>query len=230
MNTDADVEVEPDGSYLLHQHSTALPCERVYASGRRLVNEFDLFASLGGSRQSDAVPAGRSDDPPTLARATHVIHRINIDIMRADAYDLACRTTQTGFLTAVVLTNPVARQTMFYQIRLALLSLRLSGKRSIDAPSNWFAKGVNSQNGLRGQFGIGDPASLFDQPSAQVGHAASFRFDLLPRLVELIRQGAPYGMDQDLSHWRVTGTYHGNNVFGHVDSEARWSGFKLEVD
>jgi hypothetical protein len=57
-------------------------------------------------------------------------------------------------------------------------------------------------------------------------HAA---LNLLPRLRAIIAQGRRYGMDQDLSHWQVSGSYHGQNAFGHVVASSRWSGFSLTV-
>jgi len=194
--------------YVLEQTTQKLPCDRKYPSGRTLVNEFDLFASPNS--QSDAgYPSAALHNQASLASLHHVHHEIGLDLLALSVIDGDCPITQVGFLTALVLTDPKARQTLFYQLRLAVLRYRDGvAATKMNTPA-WFFGGENLQNGGRGQYGFGDNVEALGAADAKPGSAVTYRLELLPRLVEVIAKGRDKGLDQDLSNWILSGTYHG---------------------
>jgi hypothetical protein len=123
-------------------------------------------------------------------------------------------------------TNPHSKQTFFYQIRLAAYRGAEVGAAAGFAPA-WFFSGRNEQNGLLGQFGFGDNITTYGQPFAPTGRWTSYRIDTTERIKALIAEGVRFGMDQDLSNWILTGTYHGSTAMGHVLIEGEWRGFAL---
>ena len=215
------------GRYELSQDGSSLPCYKVFPSGRRLPDEFDLFTTpnnidVPGYPQAAGAGAGISLDAVTSLDAS-----ITLDVTRADEVDASCPITRTAFLLAVVLSNPVSRQTLFLQIQLG--TIRFDNPNS-EITTGWFFKGRNNQSGGVGAWGYNDNVTSYGQPWASVGGAETYRLDLLPRLRGIIADGEDSGLDQDLSHWRVAGTYHGQSVWGHVRNDVIWSGFSLATE
>jgi hypothetical protein len=215
--------------YELAQDASILSCEKLYPSGRQLVTEFDLLASPNNRRVS-GVPQATTMPGPDLAHAAQVKADIRLDIRDAQAADTACRVTQTIFLFALVLTNVTQRQTIFYQIRLGLARPATAFAKAHPPESAWFFTGTNIQAGGTGQFGFGDNVTSLGQSWTEPGQQQTYHLDLLGRLRWLIARGSQHGLDQDLSHWHLTGTYHGQAVMGHMRNDAIWSDFSLVID
>jgi hypothetical protein len=101
-----------------------------------------------------------------------------------------CSVTQAVVLTAAVLRNVSTRQILFYQIRLALAEGK-AGRLTWSLPRRaWFFRGTNVQSGERRQFGFDDDVTSFGEQQLIVGTEKKYNFDLLPRLADLIREGA----------------------------------------
>jgi len=218
-----------DARYDLSQEAATLPCERVFPSGARLVDEFDLLASPNNANVP-RYPQAIADNQAVLADTSRIEADISLWIKTAEIVDTACAVSKTFFIYAVVISNPVRHQYFFYQLRLAFFTSSGSSVVNGEATPGWFFTGKNIQSGRSGHWGYGDNISSFGQPWAQVGRPQSYSVDLLPRLRSLIEEGARTGLDQDLSHWRLTGTYHGQIAMGHVRNQAEWSGFSLKAE
>jgi hypothetical protein len=219
-----------DGSYELRQTTANLPCSKTFASGRQLPDEFDLFAQ--GLRQMAPAAANVAAGPrrPSLAAALAVRHSIDVQIIEARPLDNACPHTMANMLTAIVLANRAAKQTFYYQIYLGRFEASGRNLVAVRATPAWFRTGQSAQSGGRGSFGYDDNVwSNYGLEPAAPGMKLHAALNLLPRLRAIIAQGRRYGMDQDLSHWQVSGSYHGQNAFGHVVASSRWSGFSLTV-
>lgn len=229
-NRFASVRLTPDGGYRLTQTTGALPCSKRFTSGRDLPDEFDLFAqALHPLAMTVGVKPGRE---PSLAAAQTVRHSLAVEIDEGRALDRGCQHTMANVLTAIVLANPTANQTLFYQIYMGRFVARADQARlvSIRPAPSWFRTGRSGQSGATGSFGYDDNIwSSYGLPPAAPGATTRLAADVLPRLRAVIADGRRYGLDQDLSHWRVTGSYHGQNAFGHVTFSSAWSGFALRV-
>jgi hypothetical protein len=228
-NDYASVVFAGAGGYTLEQTTQNFPCEKKYPSGRTLVNELDLFASP--NNQNDVgYPSAALHNRASLAALHHVHHEIDLDLLSVSVVDGDCPITQVGFVTALVLTNQKARQTLFYQLRPAVLRYRDGVMSTKMTEPGWFFTGENLQAGGHGQYGFSDNVGALGAAEATPGSTMAYSFELLPRLVEVIERGSDKGLDQDISHWILSGTFHGMGAFGHVHVRARWSGFVLTTD
>jgi len=213
-----DGSTAPDGS--------ALPCEKVFPTGRRLPDEFDLLAESNNSN-ARGFPLAVGSVDFTLASVSRLETSITLQINQAYAADDACSISQTSFVDVVVLSDRALKQTLFFTVRLGFF--RFSGAPASLRPA-WFFKGNNIQFGGARTWGFDDNTDSFNQPLASIGTAQHYQFDLLPRILSVISDGAQYGLDQDLTHWRFSGTYHGQNIWGHVKNDAVWSDYSLSAN
>ena len=209
----------------LSQNSSEMPCERVYPSGGRAVREFDLF--VGPNKQSlfKGVPSAALDDKQRLSDVEAIRHRTSVTMRNFSITDGACSITRVAVISALVLTNPPAKQTFYYQLRLGT-----QGLGNVPKPG-WFFTGNNTQAGRVGEFGYGDN---IDQLTARdlmvrVGERQDYDIDLLPRLNIIIANGARYGLDQNLSNWIISGSYQGLINWGHVRVSAELDDYALAV-
>jgi hypothetical protein len=228
-NSYARVAILGVGRYELAQFAAQLECERRFASKRLLVNEFDLFVSPNG-RTTPGFPDAASGEFPNLAVIRRLRHRIKIEPIELRAGAPGCAVTQGAFISAVVLANDRMKQTLFYQLRLAVLRYKDRRMQNLEASPHWFFGGENTQSGSRGQYGFSDHLSSFGERNCVIGVESAYDIDLLPRLRDVIRAGASKGLDQKFANWVPRGTYHGSLAFGHVEIRSRWSGFSLAVD
>jgi hypothetical protein len=228
-NEFASVKFLGTNHYELAQFPRNMECTRRFASQRVLVNEFDLFVSPNG-RTTRGYPDAATGTYPSLASATRLRHKLKIEPIELRVSDSTCAVTQGAFITAIALANDSRKQTLFYQLRLAVLRYQKGEMRRLSASPNWFFSGTNHQSGGHGQYGFSDHLASFGQRDCEVGTASAYDIDLLPRLRQVIRAGADKGMDQDLAHWVPRGTYHGSLAFGHIRIRSRWSGFSLAIN
>jgi hypothetical protein len=210
-NKFASAEFHRGGTIALAQNLSDIPCTQVFPSGRTLVHEFDLLAGPNKHGRAGKAPAADGDDAEPL---THT----------------ACSNNRMNVIEAVVLTNPASRQTLFYQLRLATLAGASGEHRNAPVAPNWFFAGQNIQTGASGQFGFGDNPTTFSVRFTEPGGSTNYKLDLLPRLKQLIAEGARFGVAQDLSQWRITGAYEGLGSWGHVRGSAELSNYSLRVE
>jgi hypothetical protein len=232
QNQFGSVHIMRDGSYELRQTTGELPCSKVFGSGRRLPDEFDLLVRHLQPTPRTAKASRESQTLPSLATTLAIHHDINVKFGEARILDKLCKNTMANILTATVLSNRAADQTFFYQVYLGRFVSRGRASRLVElrAAPSWFRTGQSAQSGGRGSFGYDDNIwAGYGLKPAVVGENTNIALDLLPRIRAIIVQGRRYGMDQDLSHWRISGTYHGQNAFGHVEASSRWSGFRLTI-
>jgi hypothetical protein len=228
-NAYLDVRLDPDGGITLEQNGKALSCDRIYASGVKDVHEFDLFVSPNNANRPEYKQAVLQANT-NLASLRHLEHRITLKPLLADVLDTDCTVTRVTFLTSVTLSNPIEKQTLFYQLRLGMIDARAGSIATTLPAPFWFAKGNDVRTGHTGYYGFGDSITSFGELPAEPHVSTTYGADLLPRLIEIIHAGAAFGLDQDLSHWIVRGTYHGETIWGHIHARSHWKDFSLAVD
>lgn len=207
--------------YVLEQTGERLACE----TGQRQPREFDLLvASNTHTVYPDQPTAFHSS--PMLADMVELRHRIVVTPLEVHVWQ-ACAFNHGQLLTAVILRNDVAKpaQILFYQLRL----FREPGRHQ---PVWWWPG--NERRGKDGEvvlleYGFGDNLSSYGEDEARLGEETRIDIDLLPRLAALISSGV-HGLDPDLSHWRPTSTYHGQNLWGGVALRSEWWGFELSAE
>jgi len=215
-----------NGRYELSQDAATLQCEKTFPSGKHLADEFDLFVAPNNQRVSRFPQAGL-DNRESISNLRSIRARISLEVMEARTAGQHCPVDTSVMMYAVVLRDFKMRQVFFYQLRLGYFRGIQTIVRT-DAPApEWFFTGNNTQSGQVGTWGFGDNITVYSQPWASVGKEQSYSVDLLPHLNMLIRQGARYGLDQNLEDWQLTGTYHGQAATGHVVNRALWSEFAL---
>ena len=221
------VELKEDASYFLSQTTDSQPCRWKYATGEEHVKETDLFVSPNNKRNAKDFPQSAINDSAKLSTMRHIFHHIQLKPRAYRSEGLRCKTSQAAFITAIVLTNPTSKQTFFYQIRLGVYrGGSVAGLHDVFPPA-WFFSGTNVQNGLLGQYGFGDNVTTFDYSFAEGGRWNAYRLDVFHLIKALIMQGARHGMDQDLSNWVLSGTYHGLIAMGDISIAGEWRGFVL---
>ena len=228
-NQYASVRWLGDKRYELSQDSSRISCERTYPSGRAAVNEVDLLITPNNTYYSSYPQTTAKDTQDNIAELSQLNAGITLKIEQAAASDLVCKVSYTTFMYAVVLSNYARGQTLFYQLHLGQFAGERDGIKVGTMRPHWFFNGSNVQTAVSGQWGFADCITSFGQEWAQLGTLRTYRLDLLPRLLWVIEQGSQHGLDQDLTHWHLAGTYHGQNTMGHVRNDAVWSDFSLKV-
>lgn len=224
-NSAIGVSVErPDGEpleYSFWQSGSKLAC----SGPQNLPREFDLLAASNNTAVYPGYPFA-VDRTLTLNQLSELRHRIVVTPLDLHMQD-HCQVTRGQLITAVVLRNDVVKpaQIFFYQ-------LRLFSQPPVPRTLWWWPgdKRRNKQGVVTLlAYGFGDNLSSFGETSANLGEKKQIDIDLLPRLTKLISSGA-HDIDSDVSHWRVTATYHGQTIWGAVQLRSRWSGFELSSD
>jgi hypothetical protein len=204
------VEPAPNGlQYTIHQSGQRMGC---VLAGQPW--EFDSFVAPITSPTPQAEAATKLSDLSSVnvGQMQRLTHRISLEPIAYTPAGPSCEHNKAVFMTAIVLSNRRKGQTFFYQLHLANLDHA--------ARPFWWALGKNER------YGFGDMLSTYGHLEAEVGKAASYEIDLAPRLKSLIKT-AGHGMDADESNWHVSGTYHGQAIWGNVVASSRWSGFYL---
>ena len=209
---------------LLDQTTAQLSC------GTTAPPEFDLFAAPNINPTYPGYPSAALNVSPSanLAAMKAISFGITLRPSALHALGSPCESPATAginqgvMMGAVILTDPLAGQTFFYQIQLAVYRLQ-DGVTTTSMPSFFFFTGAG------GQWGYDDDATVYGQPQATVGTSTTYHFELQPRLEQIIKQGQAYGMDQNLADWSINGAYYGNSAWGHVVTAAQWQNFSLTV-
>ena len=224
-NSALSVSVErPEGEplkYSFWQSGSELAC----TGPQNQPKEFDLFAASNNTALGPDYPFA-VDRTFTLDQLSELRHRIVVTPLELHMEN-ECPVTRGQLITAVVMRNDVAKpaQIFFYQLRLFS---QPPPRRTL-----WWWQGDERRN-KQGEvtllaYGFGDNPSSFGETSANLGEEKEIDIDLLPRLSELITSGL-HDIDPDLSHWRVTATYHGQTIWGAVQLGSKWSGFELSSE
>jgi hypothetical protein len=225
----ASVRYNAGKGFTLSQNATSLPCAILYPSGKRLVDEFDLF--VGSIPQYDTGhPTTFLNKNEPLSSLSHIVETAAVRPGQIHLADATCPVTRAVIGTGIVLTDFKTRQTFFYQISFSIYQADRDKMTLALLSPAWFFTGTNGQAGTPRQFGYGDRVwSSYGLHPATQSNLTEFSLDVLPRLKQLISAGAQYGMDQDLSDWSVSGLYFGQSAFGHVEYGSAWSHLSLRA-
>ncbi|MGC9270369.1 hypothetical protein [Acidiphilium sp.] len=179
---------------------------------------------MHGIGRSGLLQSGRRN--PSLGEMSQLEQSMTVSVNRGVATsDKHCVVNQGSALAALVLTDNARRpvQTLFYQLTLYRLCgsgpvARVRLCNATPQKVTWFF----SQN----PFGVADFLPLAGQKFLRAGEVRQLRINLLPRLRDVIAH-APKTMDHNLNHWKVGGVYIGQNIWGDVVLQSRWSGYRL---
>lgn len=199
----ASCEVVVSGEMVsLTQLGRFLECE----DDQRQPREFDLFFSPVALK-SNCLPI-------TRLRAIEEI----VDFEAKWKFDPGlrrCSVTQLGGLTACVLTNLHAKQTLFHQVHFGVEKIEGGVARSVNRHGRaWFFK--------ENPFGVDDFSIGNGFPRVNL------TFDRLPLLRKAIN-GGPQGMDRTLENWFLAGAYAGQHIWGDAELNTIWRKFSLEA-
>jgi hypothetical protein len=163
-----------------------------------------------------------------LSRLDALVASLGLDIV-AERIDARCATSPNyaAYTLGLILSDAAVPepQTLFYQLmfrdsRGTPIDKRwCSGYEDADTPVFCIDDGLATVSGL--------------PPPIVGGGRRAYGLDLLPALLDVIathhaKRGAPDRvLDDDPSHWRVTGLYHGQIVMGGGVPTSRWDAFSL---
>jgi|GEM_PF-2102523 hypothetical protein len=229
-NQYAAVSFAQPGEFTLWQNGNTLPCEKQFPSGKLLPDEFDLFIGpvTSAFKGHQTAFMGKREALSTL---TQIRMRISVTPRTFQIADATCPITHAIMGGSVVLTNLISHQTFFYQLNFAIYQPSASGVALALPHPGWFFTGTNVQAGGAHQFGYGDRIwASFGVTPPPIGGTDNVDVNLLPRLKQLIADGARFGIDQNLADWSVTGAYYGQSVFGHIQFGTDWHKISLKAD
>lgn len=216
--------VQKDGtaSYRLEQDGAYLPCDR---QGQPF--ESDLLMNTFGP---DAAPPAHSaylpSSPVVLSSLTALYQVANVVVESSVLKtQKRCPISQGTVLLAVVLRNPTAKQTFFYQLSLNLVCGPLqSEKRRVLCESRQRHPEA-SYFFASNPFGADDWLPLITR--SWVGSGTNhLKLDILPRIRELIAKG-PEAMDHNPAHWVIGSSFHGQHIWGDLRLSSTWKDVNL---
>ncbi len=229
-NRFASVTWHGNGLLDLSQDGTDLPCSKSFPSGRTMPDEFDLFAAPLAPRYS-GYKMGLRLRPTSLAQMHHLILQMTLRAKLAKLVDHACQMNIALTVTGLVLVDPSAKQTFFYQLNFNDLEPQGGGMSQTPRQSGWFAVGRSSQTGHGGHYGFGDRVWIsYSGTAPATAQGSSYKLDMLPRLLTLLNDQAARGIDRNPEHWRLGGVFFGQSVFGHVTFSSQWQDLGLYQD
>jgi hypothetical protein len=209
------VEILSPGSYSIRQTTPGLTCNLAGDAG-----EYDAFLQPISGPYA-AFPQATSTKP-FLSTITSLNENVTVKPVSFSYLDFGCPVTQYNNLLALQLINGTSHQVFYYQL---ILSTQRNGQTLTHQQPYWWWPGTPG-NGLT-RFGLDDRIdSTFGKPTATVGVATTYSLDVYPRLKEIITSGS-YGMDTDLSHWRINNLYIGSGAWGHITATTEWSNYSL---
>jgi hypothetical protein len=219
-------------------HAQAVPCTR--PSGRPY--ELDLFVaptdkrSKAKSGQNSAALADNPNKSPLLMlntmlslTTTGTFKLSNLAVPLST--DTPCEMNSVMALLAFIFTNPKTAnkpaQVFYYQLslftRCDTSAPQKYCKNNNNKPHFWSAGVQTKPNGSLA-FGMNDFLSSYTQPLINDANPHFIAVDILPRINEIISSGV-YGLDTDLSHWKLSGMYYGQAIWGAVQLTTQWQGF-----
>ena len=236
----ASVEVEKRGdstTVTMSQDNANMPCK--LASGGP--GEFDLLVGMNHPWVNRARPDASSIDPhPGVTDRLSNMRVLQQQVTVAQVREWSpyatprCPNNQGNLMVAVVLRDDSVAppQALYYQLALRTICHVGSTYKQCQAREHkssfwWQGRPVSGPGGKTVRnFGYRDTLSTFG--IEMVGSEASrvISIDLLPPISNLLDSGE-YGIDQNLSHWRVMSAYYGQNIWGDVGLASRWSGYRL---
>jgi hypothetical protein len=163
---------------------------------------------------------------PGRVRSACVAERHENDPAFEEAKELekkGCKVSSGQLLAALVLRNNYTTPVQIFFYQLSLFRFNTS-----TAATGWWAPGVLRGGGRTKRFGFRDGLSSFDQAAPSVGTPASYDFDLLPRLREIITKGE-HGLDTDVDHWQLRSAYFGQHIWGDVSVSSTWDKIQMRA-
>jgi hypothetical protein len=228
-----------DGSFaeILSQNGANLPCVREGAP-----NEYDLFIATQGKNARglpSAMLAENTGKPlPDLAQLSALRVRGVFSVVHVGEPPtrLGCKVNQSQSLVSFVLADTTAKppQTLFYQLGFDQHCLPKAPPWCQHFQPHYFNGGSGGNGGT--SFGIDDHLPSYGLGLVTDTRPHTIDIDILPTLERWIRlgttgeapgtkRGQPLQLDTDLSHWRVSGMYFGQHIWGDVDLSTSWTGF-----
>ncbi|HEX3863046.1 MAG TPA: hypothetical protein VHY35_15275 [Stellaceae bacterium] len=216
----ASVKVKRNGDHEvidLAQNGTVLPCRNKSGTPR----ESDLFLSPAAPlRGKDAAQPYRLSELKSLHQTVDMTvtegERLSGDVQ-------SCDLNMGSALTSVILKDMAAKQTIFYQLKLNIVCF--ADTAAYIAKCRRKPARMAVFWGKPPRFGVDDFLPLLGEPFLQTGEARHSNVDLLPRLLTFVRL-IP-AIDQDLSHWTLSGIYIGQHIWGKVLLSTEWRAFNL---
>jgi hypothetical protein len=206
----AQVNLEVNGGgykFSMKQDGTQLPCNR-----KGNPAEFDLLASPNDMKTI------------LLSKATALPISLRFTVDEAKELEKkGCKVSSGQLLAALVLRNNYTTPVQIFFYQLSLFRFNTS-----TAATGWWAPGVLRGGGRTKRFGFRDGLSSFDQAAPSVGTPASYDFDLLPRLREIITKGE-HGLDTDVDHWQLRSAYFGQHIWGDVSVSSTWDKIQMRA-
>jgi hypothetical protein len=216
------VQIDGAASYQLAQDGAYLPCNR---QGQPF--ESDLLMNTFGS---DAAPPARSaylaPSPVALSNLSALYQVANVAVeSAAPKTTKRCDISQGTVLLAVVLRNPTAKQTFFYQLSLDLVCgpFQLEKRQALCES--------RQRHPEAGYFFTSNPFGADDWlpliTGSWIGPGTNhLKVDILPRIRELIAKG-PEAMDRNPAHWVIGSSFHGQHIWGDLRMSSNWSDVNL---
>jgi hypothetical protein len=213
--------------YEFVQDGSTQPC--VTPAGRP--HEFDLFANTVSSS------LGAPPRLPSLADMTQLDQHISVRVIaeHSQGPGTRCNINQGNVLTAVTIANSDVQppQVLFYQLSLHVFcgdgAMQVACNRNLARAFYWWS-GTESHDHLGRvelrSFGYDQRLPELGRPFIPVGPRQTLDINLLPELLRLVTSSGN-GIDPNPAHWRVSGAYHGQNVWGDVRLSTEWGGYRL---
>jgi hypothetical protein len=231
-NSFASVTWRGNGRIDLSQDGTNLPCRKSFPSGHTMPDEFDLFAAPLAPRYK-GYKLGLRLRPTNLKQMHHLTLQMNLSTGPAKLVDHACQMNVALTVAGLVLVDPSAKQTFFYQLNFNDLEPQAEGTGMSQSPRRpgWFAVGHSNQTGHGGHYGFGDRVwTSYSEAAPATPQGSSYKLDVLPRLRILLNDQTAKGIDRNPAHWQLGGVFFGQSVFGHVAFSSQWQDLGLYQD
>ncbi len=196
--------------------------------------ENDLFVFPNSTTYNTAYPNAYSTTAtnPTLDKVTAMTVNGQVSLLSASNTTTTpspCSLNMGSMIYALSFSNTSSGATFYYQLGLNFFYFNGSNATY----NSIFSSGVLNENyfftGAGNEWGIDDPITSYTNPATGSAYtlfqnpgAYNLNLNVYPRIAYLITNGQ-YGLDTNLSHWKLSGIYYGHTQHGTAYIGSNWS-------
>lgn len=180
--------------------------------------EYNLFISptINDGANYPTFPSGFTPSVP-LNELGYIIHSVGSRVVY-EQVNSGCGLNYVAYTTAMIFTNSYNNQVFYYQIILR-------DSRGIQPDKSWAPT-------LHGpiEYCLDDGIHVYNKSYLTKGGSRKvYLINILTR-VKTILQSGDYGIDTNLAHWRLTGSYIGHLLQGKVIPTSQWDSYALTAN